>query len=80
VRAVTIDRLFELSVANGGARIPADVMAHLFRPVLSRQVRLSLQGPCLGVYTSSEIAKAHGGTPEVTSTGIEARFTFRMLF
>jgi signal transduction histidine kinase len=32
----------------------------------------------LGLYIASEIAKAHGGTLEVTSGPEETRFTFTM--
>jgi signal transduction histidine kinase len=41
-------------------------------------VRPSLQGLGLGLYISSEIAKAHGGSLDVVSTAEETRFTFRM--
>jgi signal transduction histidine kinase len=37
-----------------------------------------MQGLGLGLYISSEIAKAHRGTLEVSSTPEETRFTFRM--
>jgi sigma-B regulation protein RsbU (phosphoserine phosphatase) len=32
----------------------------------------------LGLYIASEIARAHNGTLEVSSTAAETRFTFRM--
>jgi signal transduction histidine kinase len=36
------------------------------------------QGLGLGLYIASEIARAHGGTLEATSSAEETRFTFRM--
>jgi signal transduction histidine kinase len=38
-----------------------------------------MQGLGLGLFISSEIAAAHGGTIEVKSDEIETRFTFRMV-
>ncbi len=37
-----------------------------------------MQGLGLGLYICHEIATAHGGTLEVSSTPAETRFTFRM--
>ena len=36
------------------------------------------EGLGLGLYIAHEIARAHGGTLNVTSTQEETRFTFRM--
>jgi signal transduction histidine kinase len=36
------------------------------------------QGLGLGLYIASEIARAHGGNINVTSSAVETRFTFRM--
>jgi sigma-B regulation protein RsbU (phosphoserine phosphatase) len=69
---------FELSVANDGQPIPEKAMERLFRPFYRGEVRPSQQGLGLGLYIAAEIAKAHGGTLEVTSTHQETRFTFRM--
>jgi signal transduction histidine kinase len=50
----------------------------LFEPFFRGDVRPSGEGLGLGLYIASEIAKAHGGTLDVTSSGGETRFTFRM--
>jgi phosphoserine phosphatase RsbU/P len=41
-------------------------------------VRDSQQGLGLGLYIASEIAKAHDGRIDVTSTTAETRFVFHM--
>jgi sigma-B regulation protein RsbU (phosphoserine phosphatase) len=69
---------FELSVTNGGEPILPAAMEKLFQPFFRGQVRLSKQGLGLGLYIASEIAKAHHGVLDVSSTEIETRFTFRM--
>jgi sigma-B regulation protein RsbU (phosphoserine phosphatase) len=78
VRAATSGGIFELSVANGGEPIPAVVMDHLFQPFFRASVRPSQQGLGLGLYIASEIARAHGGVLEVSSTPRETRFTLKM--
>jgi signal transduction histidine kinase len=78
VRAATTDGAFELSVANSGEPIPADAMERLFQPFHRMSTQDTHQGLGLGLYIASEIARAHGGTIEVTSSPEETRFTFRM--
>jgi signal transduction histidine kinase len=78
IRALTRDGTFELSVANAGDQIPAAALARLFEPFARGDVRPNQQGLGLGLYIASQIARAHGGTLEVTSTPAETRFTFRM--
>lgn len=77
--ATTDGDLFTLSVANGGAPIPDAVMEHLFQPFFRGAIRPSRNGLGLGLYIASEIAKAHGGRIDVTSTDEETRFTFAMM-
>lgn len=74
------DGYFELSVANFGEPIPADVMERLFQPFQRRDAPHQREGLGLGLYISSEIARAHGGTIDVTSDRSATRFTFRMPF
>jgi sigma-B regulation protein RsbU (phosphoserine phosphatase) len=50
----------------------------LFQPFFRGEVGRSSQGLGLGLYISSEIAKAHGGTLTVESSELETTFTFRM--
>ena len=78
VRAISNADGFELSVGNTGEPIPPAAMERLFLPFYRGAVRASAQGLGLGLYITHEIAKAHGGTLEVTSTEEETRFTFRM--
>jgi hypothetical protein len=67
---------FVMAVANGGAAIPAEQLPQLFEP-FSRSAK-SRDGLGLGLYIAAEIAKAHDGRIEVTSTDQETRFTFSM--
>jgi signal transduction histidine kinase len=78
VRATTKDGEFELSVANSGEPIPANAMARLFQPFHRVLAQDTHQGLGLGLYIASEIARAHGGTIDVTPSPEETRFTFRM--
>jgi len=78
VRAAISGGVFELSVANHGKVIPAEVLEKLFEPFTREEVRSSQNGLGLGLYIASEIAKAHGGQLEASSTPEETRFTFRM--
>src|SRR6266853_1374539 len=76
VHATTQDGKFELSVANAGEPIPSEAMERLFQPFYRVAEQGSQQGLGLGLYIASEIARAHGGTIDVTSSPAETRFTF----
>jgi signal transduction histidine kinase len=78
VRASAKHDLFELSVTNAGKQIPPAAMANLFHPFQRGSAEPSIQGLGLGLYIASEIARAHGGTLEASSSPDETRFTFRM--
>lgn len=67
-----------LSVCNRGDPIPAEAMEKLFQPFTREDFRPSQQGLGLGLYIASEIARAHGGKLQVSSTADETCFTFRM--
>jgi signal transduction histidine kinase len=77
-RATTDNGIFDLSVTNAGDLIPPATMAQLFQPFFRGTVKKSLQGLGLGLFIASEIARAHGGTLDVTSADDETRFSFRM--
>jgi sigma-B regulation protein RsbU (phosphoserine phosphatase) len=77
VTAKTEDQ-FELAVCNAGDLIPPETMERLFSPFSRGEVRPSKQGLGLGLYIASEIAKAHGGAIDVTSTPELTCFTLRM--
>ena len=69
---------FELAICNEGNPIAPAAMDRLFYPFARGEVRPSQQGLGLGLYIASEIAKAHGGTIDVTSTPDLTCFTLRM--
>jgi sigma-B regulation protein RsbU (phosphoserine phosphatase) len=77
VTARTEDQ-FELTVCNSGNPIPAAAMKRLFAPFVRGEVRSEQQGLGLGLYIASEIAKAHGGTIDVTSTPEMTCFTVKI--
>jgi signal transduction histidine kinase len=69
---------FALRVCNVGPPIAPAAMERLFTPFARGDVRPDQQGLGLGLYIAQEIARAHGGTIDVTSTAAETCFTFRM--
>jgi signal transduction histidine kinase len=77
-RATTEGGIFELSVSNAGEPIPPEALERLFQPFFRADVQPTKQGLGLGLYIASEIARAHGGTMDATSTREETRFVFRM--
>lgn len=72
------DRLI-ISVVNGGPPIPDAVREQLFQPFVRGAGVVDRRGLGLGLFIVREIAKAHRGTIEVTSTDDETRFTFAMM-
>jgi sigma-B regulation protein RsbU (phosphoserine phosphatase) len=78
VGAETEGDAFKLWVANAGEPIPAAAMEKLFEPFFRGDVRDSRQGLGLGLHIASQIAQAHGGRIDVTSTPDETRFVFTM--
>jgi signal transduction histidine kinase len=72
------DGRFELTVCNKGAAIPAEAMPLLFQPFTRGEVQPNQQGLGLGLYIASEIARAHGGKIEVSSSDKETCFKFSM--
>lgn len=78
VGAKTESGEFRLWVANAGEPIPAAAMERLFEPFFRGDVRDSRQGLGLGLHIASQIAQAHGGRLDVTSTADETRFVFTM--
>lgn len=72
------DGEFLISVANGGAEIPAELRETLFQPFEQGGGSDKNGSLGLGLYIASTIAKAHGGSLEVASSPAETCFTFRM--
>jgi sigma-B regulation protein RsbU (phosphoserine phosphatase) len=70
--------ILELSVSNKGVPIPEDLHGHLFAPFTREANRRSKNGLGLGLYISSEIARAHNATLSFTSSEKETLFTFYM--
>ncbi len=60
VEARVLDGIFQLTVSNASAPIPAAVLRGLFQP-FSRGKDSKGSGIGLGLYIASEIARAHGG-------------------
>jgi PAS domain S-box-containing protein len=69
---------FDLSVINSGEAIEPSALARLFQPFFRGSVRDNREGLGLGLYICSEIAKAHGGTIDVTSESGTTCFALRI--
>jgi phosphoserine phosphatase RsbU/P len=78
VGATTEGGQFKLWVANAGEPISPAAMEKLFEPFFRGDVRDSRQGLGLGLHIASQIAQAHGGRIDVTSTAEETKFIFTM--
>lgn len=66
---------FLLSVSNAGKSIPETSLAKMFEPFVRAEGNESLQGLGLGLYISSQIAKAHHGKLDVKSDQDMTSFT-----
>lgn len=69
---------FVLRVSNPGKPIPEEVIERLFQPFSRGEVSPDQKGLGLGLYISSEIAKAHGGTLSVSSCEEQTCFTLNI--
>ncbi len=79
VTASTTNGKFTLSISNNGKQIPDNIRKDLFQPFYrGDNAKAGKQGLGLGLYISSEIAKAHGGQIMVSSSSQETVFTFSM--
>ncbi len=67
-----------LCVANAGEPTSGSAMERLFEPFFRGDDRDSRQRLGLGLHIVSQIAQAHGGRIDVTSTTQETRFVFKM--
>ncbi len=75
VSARADEAILTIAVTNRGATIPSDKMSRLFRPFWRGEGETTSQGLGLGLYISSQIAKAHGGTIHVVSEDGRTCFT-----
>ncbi|MGO4911922.1 GAF domain-containing sensor histidine kinase [Leeuwenhoekiella sp. W20_SRS_FM14] len=78
VDVLAINNSFSIRVSNSGDEIPEAKMLNLFKPFFTTNSANNKSGLGLGLYISSEIAKAHNGIIEVTSTQKETNFVFSM--
>ncbi len=78
VEVFSNDILFSLTVKNKGVPITLQNKARLFEPFVRGHEKKAQQGLGLGLYIASEIAKAHQGFIEVSSTEIETSFTLKI--
>lgn len=77
--ASSTEEILEIEVANTGKAIAPLTMQKLFQPFFRGEgSSTEQQGLGLGLYISSEIAKAHGGSLTVSSSEIETRFRFQV--
>ncbi|MGN6639422.1 MAG: ATP-binding protein [Mucilaginibacter sp.] len=67
-----------IEIVNAGKRIPAAMLANLFQPFVRGTNEKNKEGLGLGLFISSEIAKAHDGQINVRSDDDETVFIFRM--
>ncbi|TCC88082.1 GAF domain-containing sensor histidine kinase [Pedobacter frigiditerrae] len=78
VNATSGDGLFTLCIINQGKIIPEEILVKLFQPFFRGAAKNEKQGLGLGLYISSEIAKAHRGQIKVDSLVDKTCFTFSM--
>lgn len=69
---------FMLCVANSGEKIPVSTQERLFQPFSRGKFEKSKEGLGLGLYIAAEIARAHHGILEVTSTEEETCFSLKL--
>ena len=69
---------FHMSVRNFRNKISNEEMAEIFQPFYHIDSNPEKIGLNLGLYISSEIAKAHNGSLTVISTDEQTEFTFKM--
>ncbi|KLT63981.1 GAF domain-containing sensor histidine kinase [Pedobacter sp. BMA] len=75
ITAKTDDQGLELCVINSGQAIDELTQQHLFKPFSRGSIKQGQEGLGLGLFISSEIAKAHGGTISVQSSDATTCFT-----
>jgi signal transduction histidine kinase len=78
LQATCINGEFKLEITNKGVKIPQKVREKLFEPFYRREGEEAKKGLGLGLYIASEIALAHDGNINVTSSDKETVFSFVM--
>ncbi len=72
------DGKFVLSVSNEGQDLPPEIIDQLFKPYWRAASRSGSEGLGLGLYIVDQIARAHGGKIDVTSSAGRTAFTFTL--
>ncbi|GER59597.1 sensor histidine kinase [Patiriisocius marinus] len=70
--------IFSIKVTNSGDKISDERILNLFKPFFTTNASNNKSGLGLGLYISSEIAKAHDGEMKVSSTDEKTVFEFSM--
>lgn len=78
VVARTDKGMFHLAVSNGGNAITKAALEKLFEPFFRAETAPNQQGLGLGLFIVAEIARAHGGSIQASSTPQETCFRFKM--
>lgn len=78
VVARTVEGKLIISVSNSGAVIPPEARARLFQPFFRGVVQRRQKGLGLGLFIVNEIAKAHDGEMQLSSSQERTCFTFTM--
>lgn len=78
VSALTQNGEFHLSITNKGKQISDAAMERLFQPFSRGDVEPNQKGLGLGLFIASEIARAHNGKIDVSSTDIQTNFTLKI--
>ncbi|MCX8530896.1 PAS domain-containing sensor histidine kinase [Chryseobacterium luquanense] len=78
LQAETTDQFWEISVSNEGKKIPELTIKHIFHPFHRGGTEANHSGLGLGLFISSEIAKAHHGLLSVHSDDEKTCFTLRV--
>ena len=72
------DGKFVLSVSNEGQDLAPEIIGQLFKPYWRAASRSGSEGLGLGLYIVDQIARAHGGKIDVTSSAGRTAFTFTL--
>lgn len=78
INAETAEKFWEISVTNQGRKINEEAIGNLFNPFHREGTDSNQNGLGLGLYISSEIAKAHSGVLSVRSDNEFTCFTMRV--
>lgn len=79
VRVMSTPEVFQMAVTNFGPEIPPEIRAQLFKPFWQGSNAGTKKGLGLGLYIASEIARSHGGSLNIASSGGQTTFTYCVL-